>query len=100
MTIQPITGILIALVLALTITTMGIWHQFTRGGWRKHDSGKAIMSLLAVQTAILTLATATTFFGEWPGRPWMYITVYLLLIGAQARIAWTIYDLHRQPPDK
>lgn len=97
MTIQPITGILITIVLALTVATMLIWHYLTKGGWRHHDSGKAIMSLLAVQAAILSLATATSLFEVWPGRAWMYLIVYLLLIGAQARIAWTIYALHRQP---
>lgn len=97
MTIQPITGILIALVLVLTLVTMGVWQHLTKGAWRNYSAGKALMGLLGVQTAILTLATATTWFGEWPGRPWMYIVVYLLLAGAQARIAWTIYNTHKHP---
>lgn len=43
MTIQPITGILITIVLLLTLATMLIWHFLTKSGWRHHDSGKAIM---------------------------------------------------------
>jgi hypothetical protein len=97
MTIQPLTGILIAIVLALTIVTMGVWHYLSRGAWKHYAAGKSLMSLLGVQTAILTLAAATSWFGEFPGRPWAYIIVYLLLIGAQARIAWTIYEIHKHP---
>lgn len=96
MTLQPITGVLITITLLLTVATMIMWHTRTSGAWKQHESGKALMGLLAVQSAILTLATATSIFEVWPGRPWMYVTVYLLLIGAMARIAWTIWDAPRK----
>src|SRR5699024_7791814 len=96
MTLQPITGTLITIVLVLTVATMIMWHTRTSGTWKQHESGKALMGSLAAQAAILTLAPATSIFEVWPGRPWMYVTVYWLLIGAMARIAWTIWDAPRK----
>lgn len=96
MTIQPLTGILIAGVLVLTVLTMLMWHRLTGGAWRNYSAGKALMSLLGVQTCILSLATVTTWFGDWPGKPWFYIIVYTLLIGAMLQVAYTILDTHRK----
>lgn len=97
MTIQPLTGILILLVCLSTVGVMIGWHTLTRGVWRQHAAGRALMGLLATQSAITGLATASSFFPEFPGRAHVYLTLYVLLIGSVWWIGWTIFrEQHRK----
>ena len=97
MTIQPLTGVLVALVLIFTAATMGTWHYVSGGSWRNYAVGRAFMGLLAVQATIVALALATMVFGQFPGRPWAYVVVYAALVGAQVRIWWTAFTALRHP---
>lgn len=97
MTIQPITGILILLVCLSTLGVMIGWHALTRGVWRQHAAGRALMGLLATQSAITALAAISSFFPEFPGRAYVYITLYVLLIGSVWWVGWTIFhEQHRK----
>lgn len=96
MTIQPLTGILIAVVLILTLSTMCTWHIVSKGSWHHYPAGKALMGLLAVISAITALATASSVWPEFPGRPVAYVVIYVLLIGAMTYILWTILATNRR----
>ena len=96
MTFQPLTGILILSVCLSTLGVMIGWHVLTRGVWRRNAAGRALMELLAAQSAITALATASSFFPEFPGRAHVYLTLYVLLIGSVWRIGWTVFREQRR----
>lgn len=96
MTVQPLTGILIMIVFASTLGVMIIWHALTRGVWRRHAAGRALMGLLATQSAITALAAASSFFPEFPGRAHVYIMLYVLLVASVWAIGWTIFREQRR----
>ncbi|GAA1498819.1 putative phage holin [Paeniglutamicibacter kerguelensis] len=96
MTIQPLTGIL---VLSACLSTLGVmigWHVLTRGVWRRHAAGRALMGLLATQSAITALATASSFFPEFPGRAHVCLALNVLLIASVWRIGWTVFREQRR----
>ena len=104
MTIQPLTGILIGTALLETLVVMLGWHWITRGGWQGFPAGRVLMGLLGVQSAILTLAAASSFFPGFTGRPYVYIALYVVLIIAVGRLGYTIFTEQRshrgkRPPD-
>lgn len=94
--IQPLTGILILLVLASTLGVMITWHLMTKGVWRLWPAGRALMGLLATQSAITALAAASSFYPEFPGRAYVYIALYLLLTISVWAIGWTIFREQRR----
>lgn len=94
MTIQPLTGILIGAVFLVTVVVMVGWHVLSGGVWRRWAAGRAIMGLLATQSAITLLATASSFFPGFPGRAAIYIAVYFLLIFSMGWVGWTIWSEH------
>lgn len=100
MTIQPLTGILIGIALLETLVVMLGWHRITRGGWHGFPAGRVLMGLLGTQAAILTLAAASSFFPGFAGRPYVYIILYLVLIGAVGRLGYTIFTEQRRHHDK
>ena len=79
MTIQPLTGYLMGSAMLLTLIIMIGWHAVTYGRWVGFPAGRVLMSLLVVMFSILTLATASSFFPEFPGRPWAYVVLYAIL---------------------
>ena len=91
MTIQPLTGILMSVALLETVIVMIGWHGLTGGGWTKFPAGRVLMGLLAVMAAILTLASFSSFAPTFPGRPWVYISLYTLLIGVLGWLGYTIF---------
>jgi len=96
MTVQPLTGIMISTVCVLTLVVMVYWHLLTRGEWWRHTPGRAVMGLLATQTAITALAAASSFFPTFPGRPIVYLALYALLILAVGGIGWAIRSEHKK----
>lgn len=97
MTIQPLTGILIAVACLSTMGVMIGWHCLGRGAWRRWAAGVTLMGLLAVIAAITALATASSFFPAFPGRATVYIALYVLLILSIWAIGWTIFREQRKP---
>lgn len=91
MTIQPLTGILMSVALLETLIVMIGWHGLTGGTWTRFPAGRVLMGLLAVMAAILTLASFSGFFPAFPGRPWVYIGLYTLLIGVLGWLGYTIF---------
>lgn len=105
MTIQPWTAILIGAALVQSIVIMVMWHGVTDGGWRRFPAGRVLMVLLGVIAAILTLATASSFFPVFPGRAWAYISLYVALNITLAWLGQTIIteqirNQRGDPPDK
>lgn len=107
MTVQPLTGALIGLALLQVLVIMICWHGVTRGHWRRFPAGRVLMWLLAVIGAILTLATASSFWPVFPGRAGAYIALYVALNVVLSALGVTIIREqrrhqrdHRDPPDK
>ena len=96
MTIQPLTGILMAVALAEILAVMIGWHFMTRGVWTTFPAGRVLMGLLAVMGAILILATASSFYPSFPGRAWVYIGLYAGLVGVLGWLGWTIFREQRR----
>ncbi|NKG22390.1 putative phage holin [Paeniglutamicibacter terrestris] len=96
MTLQPITGILILAVFLSTLGVMIGWHRLGRGAWRHYVAGRALMGLLATQSAITALAAVSSFFPSFPGRAHVYLVLYVLLIGSVWAIGWTIFREQRR----
>lgn len=95
MTIQPLTGILMAAALTETLVVMVGWHVMTRGVWTTFPAGRVLMALLGVMGAILALAAASSFFPYFPGRAWVYIILYAVLVCVLACLGWTIFREQR-----
>jgi hypothetical protein len=96
MTIQPITGILVAIVFAETVTVMILWQYLTRGAWVGFPAGRVLMGLLAVMAAITALAAGSMFFPAFPGRPLVYLGLYTMLIIAVGSLGFTIIREQRR----
>ncbi len=80
MTIQPITGILMALACLSTLGVMGILQFMTRGAWRRYGAGAALMGLWATIAAITGLAATSSFWPGFPGRGMVYVVLYCVFI--------------------
>lgn len=93
MTVQPTTAILMAVVLIETMTVMFGWHWITRGAWTGFPAGRVLMALLGIQSAILLLATLSGFFPAFPGRPYVYLALYSILI---LIVGWLGYTIVRE----
>ncbi|OIH81970.1 hypothetical protein BLJ79_21670 [Arthrobacter sp. UCD-GKA] len=91
MTIQPLTGILMAVALTETVVVMIGWHRMTNGAWTGFPAGRVLMGLLGVLAAILTLATISSWLPGFPGRPWIYVGLYMSLIVVLGWLGWTIF---------
>lgn len=91
MTVQPLTAILMGVVLVATVSVMILWHSATRGAWTGFPAGRVLMALLGVQSAILALATASGFFPTFPGRPYVYLALYSMLIVVVVWLGVTIW---------
>lgn len=96
MTIQPWTGLLIGLAMFQTIIIMVGWHGVTQGAWSRFPAGRVLMGLLGIMWAILTLATASSFFPAFTGRPWVYLALYLILNVALTALGYTIIREQRK----
>ena len=96
MTIQPWTGLLIGLAMLQTLVIMIGWHGVTYGAWARFPAGRVLMSLLGIMWAILTLATVSSFFPFFPGRPWIYLTLYAILNVALTALGVTIIREQRK----
>ena len=96
MTIQPWTGLLIGLAMLQTLVIMIGWHRVTHGAWARFPAGRVLMSLLGIMWAILVLATASSFFPAFPGRPWIYLTLYAILNVALTALGVTIIREQRK----
>lgn len=95
MTIQPLTGILMAVEFFSVLIVMIGWHVLTRGSWRHWAAGVSLMGLLATIAAITALASVSSFFPMFPGRALAYIILYSLLIVTTWLIGWAIYRAQR-----
>ena len=96
MTVQPTTAILMAIVLVETIIVMFGWNWITKGAWAGFPAGRVLMALLGVQSAILLLATLSGFFPAFPGRPYVYLALYSILILVVGWLGYTIIREQRK----
>ena len=96
MTVQPTTAILMSIVLVETIIVMFGWNWITRGAWTGFPAGRVLMALLGVQSAILLLAAASGFFPVFPGRPYVYLALYSILIFVVGWLGYTIFREQRK----
>lgn len=100
MTVQPTTAILMAIVLVETVIVMFGWNWITRGAWTDFPAGRVLMALLGVQSAILLLATLSGFFPAFPGRPYIYLGLYSILIFVVGWLGYTIIREQRKHRDQ
>jgi len=100
MTVQPTTAILMAIVLVETVIVMFGWNWITKGAWTGFPAGRVLMALLGVQSAILLLATLSGFFPAFPGRPFIYLGLYSILIFIVGWLGYTIFrEQHKHNKD-
>ena len=87
-----INFVLIGAVSLVTASIMIYWHRASRGNWRRHDSGRALMKLLAI-IFFITANAAVQWSLTWlplEVRAWFYFGLYIVFILALLGVGRTI----------
>lgn len=86
--------------LSLFVTTIGFWnclvfcllyHIRTKGSWRRTEHGQWMMISSAVIGSLFMLIVSTRMFGDWPGRQWIILGLYITYV---AGTAWPLRLLY------
>lgn len=91
--------VLLGLVLASTVGVVLLWQYVSHGNWRQYPVGKAFMGLLMAYTLVFGLIVFFSYNPDLEYKILAYNIACILLLAAQAQVAWVIWSTHREHAD-